>query len=192
MIVIGDVHGRINNYWMLTRHVDNSIQVGDFGFKKQHDWFIENMDSTRHKINFGNHDYIPYKYLEHSCGDYSYENGIFTIRGAQSIDTSHRTEGIDWFRDEELRYGEMIPIFDKWELEKPEIVVTHDCPQLVAENLFDNIIPEYKSVTRQFFQELFEVHQPTIWLFGHHHRNKNQFIDGTQFICLEELEVYSL
>lgn len=192
MIIVGDVHGKVIEYHRLVKNFDKSRQVGDFGFQIQHNWFIDTMDSMNHKINFGNHDYIPYKYMNHSCGDYSYEDGIFTVRGARSIDTAYRTEGLDWFRDEELRYGEMIPIFDLWEKEKPEIVLTHDCPQLVAETLFTHIHHSYKSVTRQCLQELFEIHQPTLWIFGHHHKSRNQFIDGTRFICLEELETYTL
>lgn len=189
MIIIGDVHGRINNYWMLTRHTE-SLQVGDFGFKKQHDWFIENMDITKHKINFGNHDYIPYKYMEHSTGDFGYENGIFTVRGAASIDKSHRIEGRDWFRDEELTYREGVAALDKYEEIKPEIVVTHDAPQRVVDHHWSHITES--SMTRKLLDEMFEIHQPTLWFFGHHHQSKNEFMDGTNFICLAELETYTL
>lgn len=35
LLIIGDVHGKINQYWkLIQKHNGRSIQVGDFGFKK--------------------------------------------------------------------------------------------------------------------------------------------------------------
>ena len=34
LIIIGDVHGKVNRYWdIIKTHKGTSIQVGDFGFK---------------------------------------------------------------------------------------------------------------------------------------------------------------
>ena len=59
LLIIGDVHGKVNEYWKILQKWDKrhcSIQVGDFGFKKQHEWHLKNIDFSQHQINFGNHD----------------------------------------------------------------------------------------------------------------------------------------
>lgn len=63
LLVIGDVHGKINEYWkLINKYNIDSIQLGDFGFKRHHNWHLENVDSSKHKINFGNHvDLMIYK-----------------------------------------------------------------------------------------------------------------------------------
>lgn len=191
MLVIGDVHGKINEFWQLHHKLkpEKSIQLGDFGFKRQHDWFLENMDCQNHKINFGNHDYYPYLNREHSLGDWSYENGIFTIRGAYSTDRRHDPvrENFDWFANEEISYANGYKVIDAFVKHKPEIVVTHDCPQSIAIRFFQIHQP---SLTRQLLQACVEMHQPLLWIFGHHHKHKDTVVVPTRFICLGELETF--
>ena len=196
MLIIGDVHTKIKLYHEIISECVESIQVGDFGFQKSWDWLEANV-SLNHKVNMGNHDYIPYLNKPHSLGNWSFERGIFTIRGANSIDIHKREEGLDWFRNEELNYQETNDVFDAYLRIKPEIVVTHDCPASVAEILFG--MPTsgvnkqfFKSTTRELLQGLFEEHQPRLHLFGHHHKSKDMIINGTRFICLAELETYNL
>jgi hypothetical protein len=38
-------------------------------------------------------------------------------------------------------------------------------------------------------QELFNIHQPKYWYFGHYHNSWSMIINGTRFKCLNELEV---
>lgn len=199
--IIGDVHGKVNTYWKLTHQVESSIQVGDFGFKKKHDWFLKHIDPNNHKVVFGNHDHYPYVEREHSTGHFSYDEvtGIFTIRGAKTRDKTgidsnfeyfERTEGVDLFeQDEQLNHQQFADAIDLFEKVKPSIVVSHDCPLEVARALFDPW-DGGKSFTTQGLQACFEAHQPDIWLFGHWHRSKDEKIDGTRFVCLAELEVF--
>jgi predicted phosphodiesterase len=196
IIVIGDVHCKIKKYHEIISSCEKSIQVGDFGFREEWDWLEENV-SAEHKINMGNHDYIPYLNKPHSLGNWSYENGIFTVRGANSVDIHKRTEGIDWFPNEEINYQETNEVFDNYIEIKPEIMITHDCPSSVAEILFgfptSGINKEvFKSHTRELLQGLFEIHQPRIHIFGHHHKSRDMVINGTRFICLAELETFEL
>lgn len=199
MLIIGDVHTKVNAYEaLLNKHKpDFSIQVGDFGFKKSHDWHIANLNPDRHKINFGNHDYYPYLRKPHSLGDY-YTNSkrkLMTIRGAFSIDhpgtnmIKDRVEGVDWFRDEEMDYATFNKCVSAYETFKPEIVISHDSPQSVRQALFGN---RDKSITSNGLQACFEIHQPKLWVFGHHHRSRKEIIDGTKFICLAELEALEI
>ena len=66
---------------------------------------------------------------------------------------------------------------------------SHDCPQAVMEQLFGY---KEKSRTRQALQQMFELHQPEYWFFGHHHFSVNTVINNTNFMCLKELEVFEL
>lgn len=185
-LVIGDVHGDVNEYWkMVSASKYNSIQVGDFGFKKEHEWHLKNVDSSKHKINFGNHDDTSFLSKPHSLGNHSFHNGIFTIRGAESIDKNLRVEGLDWWRDEEMTYKEFQGVIDAYKMSKPNIVVSHDCPQIVRDLVF-NI--EDSSRTSKVLDLLLEIHKPTKWIFGHHHKSVIEVYNGTEFKCLNELE----
>ena len=89
LLLIGDVHGKVSKYGdIVSRHNGDSIQVGDFGFKEEHEWHIANIDPSKHKICFGNHDDTTYLNHPHSCGGWSYNEKLklMTIRGAFSVD----------------------------------------------------------------------------------------------------------
>lgn len=188
LLIIGDVHGKTNEYEEIIKNTNlHSIQLGDFGFKEEHEWFLNNIDCDKHKINFGNHDDTSFIKENYSTNNFSINNNIMTVRGAYSIDQYFRTKNVDWWSDEELNYQEMQYAIDLYHLHKPKIMITHDCPQTIREQLF-NIYD--KSITSNGLQIMFEIHQPKIWLFGHHHKSINTNINGTQFICLKELETY--
>lgn len=199
MLVIGDVHGKIDKFWKITQNEERTIQLGDFGFKKEHDWHLDNKDSEKNKIVFGNHDYYPYLNQPHSTGNYSmieYEGQkIFCIRGAASIDKHMRLEGRDWWRNEEIRYGEFVEVAEAYSKYKPDIVISHDCPTSVKHPLF-NYKPRFggdkPSMTNEGLESCFDMWQPELWLFGHHHISKDEVINSTRFICLAELETYKL
>lgn len=191
MVIIGDVHGLVKHYKKITDNVKESIQVGDFGFFRQHKWMLDDIDYEAHKICFGNHDYYPYLHEKHSMGDWNYNSntGLMTIRGAYSIDQSIRHIDIDYFDNEEMDYHEWSRCIKDFKKNKPSIVVSHECPQVVRESFF-NI--QDKSITTNGMQQCFEEHQPDVWIFGHYHIRKNEKLDKTRFICLEELETHFL
>lgn len=190
MLIIGDVHGKIKKYqWLLDYHQpQHSIQVGDFGFKWEHDWHLKNVDSSKHKIVFGNHDYYPYIDKPHSLGNCSYWNEVFTIRGAHSIDQHMRTEGKDWFRNEELNNFEQLNVLDNYVNTKPDVVVSHDAPKSVVNHMFG-----YEtSSTRNLLEHMFQEHRPKLWIFGHFHESKTATILGTRFECLKKLQTFKI
>lgn len=188
---IGDPHGKVNEYKALTEKYKKTICVGDFGFKTQWEWHKKNIDPAYHWIVPGNHDYPPMFHEDFCLGNFKFipEFNLFTVRGADSIDKHLRTEGIDWFENEELTYPEGLECLDLYEKCKPNIVVSHDCPQSVMTSLFG--YPD-KSRTRQLLESMFEIHQPNLWVFGHHHRSKDVQILGTRFVCLAELETLTI
>lgn len=193
MIIIGDVHGATSQYQKFVEDENFSIQLGDFGFKKEHDYFLKNIDNGNHKILFGNHDYYPYLNYNYSLGDYQYleKYDLFCIRGAYSIDKNYRTLGLDWFPDEEIKYSLWDNIIKDFSDKKPNYVVSHDCPKSIRKLLFD--ITDY-SLTSSGLEQCFLAHQPLLWIFGHHHKSIRKKIPGlrTTFICLNILEKYKL
>jgi len=194
-IVIGDIHGNMSYYKHLIELTipnkygkDNqTIQVGDFGFKGSHNWFLANVydhnNPRKHSINFGNHD--DYNFLDqpYSLGNWSYDEtedySLMTIRGAKSIDRGMRKEGKDWFENEEMNYEELDELLEIWEDLRPDVVVSHDIPQFVQQRLYGFYDD---SITRNYMQMMFERHQPKLWLFGHYHDGSRIMLEGTQFI----------
>lgn len=201
MILIGDVHGKTEQHHKIIKENPNeyTIQLGDFGFKKEHDWFLNNIDSSKNKILFGNHDYYPYLYKDHSIHKFSYAiEGIdyLCIRGAASIDVFRRIEGVDYFHEEELTYKEGYELLEAINIIQNTfreffnpIVISHDCPQFIVEEVF-NI--KDKSLTRQLLEIVYKQVKPDKWIFGHHHKSIQYKFENTEFICLKELETYKL
>lgn len=193
MILIGDVHGKVDSYLQIIQNprwkVQKSIQLGDFGFHNEHEWHLQNIDSAQHKILFGNHDAVFFRYAKHSLGDFGMYEGIFYIRGAYSIDQWHRKQGRDWWPEEEMGWKEWSDCIEAYEKAKPEIVISHDCPAIVRKKMWGIT---NKTVTSEGLQHCFEIHQPNRWFFGHHHESKIDIIENTHFQCLAELEVYEI
>lgn len=194
LTVIGDVHGKVHEYKKIIDKCKFSICVGDFGFEPEWGWHSKSIEGD-HFINPGNHDYAPdFDRYNKSLKNWSYfeEYSIFTVRGAESIDKHLRIEGLDWFPNEELNYQEQLEAFDKYCRVKPKIVISHDCPQSVLEKMFKMGWTYGKSQTRTMLEMMVQEHQPALWLFGHHHESKDEVINGTRFICLAELETFTI
>jgi hypothetical protein len=191
--LIGDIHGKYKHYHEIIREKDRhpyTIQLGDFGFNYE---TLKNVDHTKHKIIGGNHD--NYSSINDSlnylgdCG-YSTLNGInfFYYRGAYSIDRQFRTIGIDWWEQEQVTIDQFMKARELYRIVKPDIVLTHDCPDEVSLRILDRNQRKYENLTGWALQELFNIHQPKKWRFGHYHKSWNMNISGTDFRCLNELE----
>lgn len=179
---IGDVHGKIDEYLSIISTCDRSIQVGDFGAG-----FVDLPNlSSNHQFIRGNHD-SPQVCRNHPnwIKDGTFENNIFFMGGAWSIDYALRTPGVSWWHDEELSYSDLNDMISKYEQCKPEIMVTHDGPFSIMKSMFP-YMPR-SSRTRHALQTMFDIHKPQIWIFGHWHENKHEVYDETNFICLDEL-----
>lgn len=190
--IVGDVHRKILLFEDIVRRstANRIVQLGDFGYKSDYEWLAENCDPDRVKIIQGNHDYYLAKNLPHVLGNYSFlDELIFTVRGADSRDKRMLKENWTWFAEEQLTYREGMEAYDAYLQAKPEIVVTHEAPSIVKKQVYGY---DDKTITDQLLQGMFEEHQPAIWIHGHHHRHHETVIEGTLFICLEELEVYHL
>ena len=191
--IIGDIHGEFNVYQDLIKGIDSSIQVGDFGFKEAWSQLLDNVNPNFHKIIPGNHEdynYIKDTKVLHNLGDFGEYNlngfNFFFVRGADSIDKKWRTEGRSWWKDEELTYSQFKDCIDLYEKVKPDIVITHTCPEVVIYDMF-KFTSSYPSITGNGLNRMLEIHQPKLWVFSHMHPNTNTIkkINNTLFICLK-------
>lgn len=196
--LIGDVHGKYEKYHrILSRTEENphTLQIGDFGFKYD---TLKNVDHTKHLILPGNHDNydVCYKY-RHFLQDYGYminfnDIDFFYYRGANSIDKQYRTIGIDWWDSEEVKIENFMKARELYRDIKPDIMISHDCPQDIALQMLKPGQRVYENITSWALQELYNIHQPKLWFFGHWHQSRQIQHGNTKFICLNELETYTL
>lgn len=211
MFLIGDVHGKFGPYKKLIRESKHSIQLGDMGvgfFRNDYRRWDDNdshagamtnppydyMVRGNHRFIRGNHD-NPSVCKKHgqwiADGTYDEDMKTLMVGGAYSIDKAFRTEHFDWWRDEELSYDEADQVLTTWLEKKPEIMLTHDCPLEVIPWMHSHHFKD-NSFTQRYLQNMFEQHQPRLWVYGHHHKSFQMTINGTTFRCLNELETMDL
>lgn len=188
---IGDIHGNADIYRKLIKN-RNTIQVGDLGAGF---FDITEFNNPKNIFIRGNHD-DPEICKAHPCWipDGATMGKVMFIGGGYSIDHVFRTPYIDWWPDEELSDEEFSKIMQVYLKNKPEIMITHECPFKVADMIFGPCkfsmpgmsLPDR---TSQWLQLLWEHHKPKYWIFGHFHDRKDVMIDTTRFICLEEFGV---
>ena len=118
-------------------------------------------------------------------------NGVnfFFYRGAYSIDRQYRTIGIDWWENEEVGIESFMKARELYREVKPDLVISHECPESISPYLLDPWAKIYQNKTGWALQELFNIHQPKLWRFGHYHKKWSMDVNGTNFKCLDELEI---
>jgi predicted phosphodiesterase len=199
---IGDVHGYKNELALVLHNIPDDVtsvvQVGDMGVGMgQGDYWHESLEDMLQGVNGrfirGNHDSPSQcKEMRTWINDGRIENDVMFIGGAWSIDYQWRTEGLDWWRDEELSTHQFYGLISAYNYVRPRVMVTHDCPLSVSNKLFIErgksfSGAQYKTRTGSALEEMFSIHKPSLWIFGHWHCNTDEVIDGTRFICLNEL-----
>jgi predicted phosphodiesterase len=189
---IGDAHGQYDRYVKMARKRDHTVQIGDLGFKYG---CLENLDPDAHKLVAGNHDnYDKIAEYPHYLGDWGFHTlggtEFFFLRGAYSIDRDQRTIGIDWWSEEEIKIESFMEARIAYRERRPRIVVTHTCPENLSPAFLDPRKGHrvYYSRTGWMLEELFNIHKPELWVFGHYHVSRTVEEQGTKFICLNELE----
>lgn len=201
-LLIGDIHGCFNDYQHFTKEAERSIQLGDFGIgmgpeKYWHEKVNEYHGTGQHRFIRGNHDH-PERCKADMVGyipDGTIENDVMFVGGAWSIDHDYRTPGIDLWSDEECSQNEFDQFLSMYEINRPRVMISHDCPTLVAYYMF---LRSRRSTyggskihltrTAENLQRMFEIHQPEEWYFGHWHHSVQMNINGTKFTCLGILD----
>jgi len=191
---IGDIHRNIPTYEKICKNLHKvdenviTIQVGDVGIGFEgvempslhaNDYFIA-----------GNHDDAEKCKLHPNClGDYGVKEfdgkTVFYLRGAYSTDRDMRIPGISWWEYEELNYEQLCNAIKLYDESRPDIVITHDCPTIARTKMFGY---RHSGRTVPALQNMFEIHQPPVWAFGHHHRQLHTSIYGTYFYCIGEMQ----
>lgn len=192
--LIGDVHGKYDRYVKMARKRDYTVQIGDLGFKYG---CLDNLDSERHKLVAGNHDnYDIIGNWPHYLGDYGMASlggvDFFFYRGAYSIDRQYRTIGFDWWEQEQLKIEDFMKAREVYREARPDIVITHDCPETIAPMLLDPGTHIYQNTTGWALQELLNIHTPKTWVCGHYHVSRRLSLGNMEFVCLDELELLEI
>jgi hypothetical protein len=201
VILIGDVHGKFARYKKILKRCRDSVQVGDMGVGFENAYGIKQPNPPHRSMVEGNHRFIrgnhdnPAVCVRHSqwIPDGTVEGHVMFIGGALSVDQERRTEGLDWWRGEELSVERLQAMVDVYVGARPRVMVTHDCPEGIVRHVCAASRRrkfEWPSRTRQALQAMWEAHQPELWVFGHHHVSLSWAENGTSFRCLDELEVF--
>lgn len=206
----GDVHGKYDKYYNLIKDQQASIQLGDLGFSYK---ILDHLDSTRHIVIPGNHDNYDivhkYDHILDSFGEYEHCGlEFFFVRGGFSIDwqfrlheeRQHGPRFKSWWQQEELSIAKLENAINLYEMVKPKVVLTHECPRSIVKNITDGRIlkdygydPEkFTTRTSEALDAMLRVHEPDLWVFGHYHRSLDKTIGKTRFKCLAELEHFDL
>lgn len=201
--MIGDVHGELKEYVRLASEAQYTVQVGDLGFKCL--GLEEYLDPTRHRVVGGNHDNYATddngltfpQQPPHYLGDYGVLEfpgvpKIFYMRGGRSVDRERRHEGQDWFPLEELTYRQHNDAIRAYVEAKPEIVITHECPAFMVNDVTRWKVPLRPSNTAQACQAMFENYEPPVWIFGHFHHDWALNFRSTYFRCLDIRTTYDM
>lgn len=191
IIILSDVHGNIKHIQSLCRKYKKRpiLQLGDLGVGFLPRDVIEGLPANFYFFP-GNHDNRTESITYKNCvGHYGEWKGIFFVSGADSIDRDRRTEGVNWWADEELTYQQGQDCINKWEASKAEVIVSHDCPQFIAENF--KLIYD-RTITRNILDSMVWVRKPRMVIFGHHHRPFLQEFKGTEFRGLKIDEYITL
>jgi hypothetical protein len=200
---LGDVHGKFTQYKKLIKEVPDSVQVGDFGIGFMKYDFEYNLiplqnppyDSIKvgnHRAIRGNHDnpgVISRQSYWIPDGTWEEDTGTFYLGGGWSIDRAWRIEGLSWWSDEEVSAEDLYTMIDKFVECKPRILVSHECPNLIASLFFQGQYKETLGASRTSLalQSMIDAHTPEIVICGHWHERRDEVIEGTRFIVLEEL-----
>ena len=201
LTIIGDVHGKLQEYMAICQESKFTIQVGDLGFNYEP---LKSMHPYCHQFIGGNHDnYDVYHKTPGACGDYGspacFAN-FFFIRGAYSIDMNYRLEherrtGVkSWWKEEQLSFPEMYTAYDQYQMYMPNVMLSHSAPTEIVKLISNPDIlrqfglrEDHTTPTQCLLQSCFEFHQPRLWVFGHFHMNALVKLGKTTFICLNEL-----
>jgi len=216
-IVVGDIHADFDTYRALLRSEEakhpgqrlSSIQVGDYGIGRFSESEARNvrrfhLTHRRHCFIRGNHDDPDDVFAAPgSIPDGAVLGRILFLGGAESTQ-----RGLPSLGDTEMTREEMDEVLQSLRRspETPEVIVSHDAPQSVAERLWRETggqVPAGSSEepsgqrlsttrTRLFLDEVYRVVQPALWLFGHWH-HPWAYQDGpTHFRCVGYHEAFTL
>ena len=200
VLVVGDVHGEFGylNALISRKKPDVVICCGDFGYwPKFNEYRLSKIRHQGAKILFcdGNHEdhwalrdrdsdeLAPGIFYMPRGSIYTLEDGrrVMFFGGADSIDKSLRTVGVDWFPEETITQRDMMSLPDT----KVDIFITHTCPEEIVPALKSNYPDKGLEPSNVALTELWKIYVPELWFFGHWHQFANGDINNyTKWFCL--------
>ena len=236
--IYGDSHGEWDKIQDKIKRFDlrdcHLIHVGDIGIGfSRRDKEIEKLDSLNYffgmrSISFlgiaGNHDNPEYFKGNSDLLDINFShiellpsytrreiNGLkfLFIGGAVSIDRENRTEGLDYWKDEEI----IPPPEGLFRLDSiqsnpiqadliPDVIVSHDCPLEVGfstHKLYDapgNPVKTDAIRGRQILSDIWAEYPPKQWFYGHYHASQTDYVQKsgkiTKFTMLNAHEMMEI
>jgi hypothetical protein len=204
--VIGDVHGQpcIPSYLKRASKAEYSLQVGDLAGHNYR--FLNQLDPHHHKVIAGNHEVYNtgsewyFRNVPHFLGNFgqwSIPNfdDIFYVRGGLSLNYKSKQANGTWSIEEECSVIELQQAIELYSFLKPDFVVTHECPLRMVEYVTNPMVAHkfgfsnslIRTKTNQALDAMMEIHQPKIWVFGHYHKYLSKHLDGTHFVCLNQM-----
>jgi hypothetical protein len=180
--------------------ITNIFQVGDFGIWDHTDdgvYFLDklNENSSLRGVNWyvtlGNHEnydrvenyqalttqtFIPVRdhitILGNKTAVFDMDGVKFaSVGGAYSIDKYARIEGKSWWRNEEIKFSDILMLQNLIDITgRVDILFTHDSPTTLPE--WDGFIKDdpYSQGHRKMLDRVGEIARPAFWFHGHYHR----------------------
>lgn len=195
--VIGDIHSHLLAYQRAIKDAPYSIQLGDLSVEGYS--FLDQVDSAHHRFVPGNHEiYESLQNVPHALKNFGLWmipdfGEVFYVQGAWSIDRKRRPFDVN-LQHEELTMDQCEEALQFYGQVRPKMVVSHACPQEIAELVSDSDIARHfgyegtvKTRTGMLLQAMADFHRPKVHVFGHYHRHFDQVINGTRYICLPPL-----
>lgn len=205
---VGDLHGSTSIIIDVDRvakqqNISHVIQVGDFGLgwpgprDKAIEYFEKNAnEGPQWIVALGNHDnytlFPPDK--EHIIGRVKIvsrnhveiidNKKYLFLGGAVSSDSIHRKLNKSIWLEEAPSQEDMDIFISKIEIEKPDIIVTHDGPhECYHENNINFFTQRSTKELSRFYKNVrkYALHAGVKWFYGHHHellRNESDFCCG--------------
>lgn len=207
-LFVGDIHSDFESFeflckFMLTQvaGIYRVVQIGDFGFwPNQPNWLWYPKSSLPVPVYFidGNHDdhsvlqavYFdkPTKLSEKFDAFYigrGYAEGAFVYcGGATSHDRSSRTEGVDWFRQENISEQDLSRALELSRGLPVQVMVAHDTVR-EAFRLIKEPQWVFADQNRELLEQLFYSVQPKLYIHGHYHFYRDYEYMGCRFLCLK-------
>lgn len=116
---------------------------------------------------------------------------FLSVGGANSIDREWRIEGISWWAEEQISYGDVLRAVDGG---SAQVMLTHECPNVV--NLFPNGSTNswsveglvYAEKSRIAMQNIVDEVQPELLFHGHYHF----YADHTTTVFIDNQPAYDI
>jgi predicted phosphodiesterase len=197
LLVISDLHGDPETHAkLLTKEHDEAVQLGDLGWDLT---YLKTLDPNTNKVIGGNHDIYTHKTRKainnlfrrndkfilpeqpHYLGVYGTHGPYYYVSGALSVNKNEKEAYGCWDYQEEMTLQQAETAMLSFYVERPEIVLSHDCPATASDMFLEKRI---YSLTSAVLNKMYEYNPPKLWIFGHHHKAFDETLDGCRFICV--------